>query len=203
MNGNLLERRTKMLKLRAQAFPLSQVVKLLSGEYEVTTTAIYKDWRNRKTWQKQLLELGDLEQLCVDLYATHKEIYRMAVREYLSGDNSNARVGALRLMRDLNHDFITMFPNVIKSQIKDEKGKNLNKLLKEYDSLFNPELQKQKEYKISWMAHRAEEYPFPHAKVDITKFTQEERETVTEACRLIKNQLDETQQKAMGEAYKS
>ena len=40
----------------------------------------------------------------------------LAELEYLRGDNSSARVGALRLIRELNRDFIELYftPNLIK-----------------------------------------------------------------------------------------
>lgn len=90
---------------------------------------------------------------------------------------------------------------VIDTHIKGSKGDDLNALLKRYKNVYEGE--GTKEYKINWMTHRVEEYPFPHAKIDITKFTKEERDTITEACRLLKCQLDETKKKVIEETYKS
>jgi hypothetical protein len=188
LNGNLLERRSKMLKLNAQAFPLSMVVNQLSAEYDVSKQAIYKDWKKRGSWQIQLLELGSLPQLCKDLYATHKEIYRMAVMEYLRGDNSAARVGALRLMRDLNLDFNEMFPRVIDVHIKGDKGDSITALLQEYADIYETEdAQKDVNIKLSWSDPRGT----PSLdRLDITKFPEDQREKIREVARLLKAQRD-------------
>ena len=188
MRTNLLEKRKKMLKMHAQAFPLSLVVNQLSAEYEVSTAAIYKDWHNRGAWQTQLLELGDLPQLCKDLYATHKEIYRMTVTEFLKGDNSNARVGALRLMRDLNLDFVEMFPRVIKTQLKDKRADDLNALLKQYKDIYKNPDDKDKTplYLVSWGLGDK----LPDIRVDARKFPLEKRKIINEACKLINAQRE-------------
>ncbi len=76
----------------------------------------------------------------------------MTVMEFLKGDNSNARVGALRLMRDLNLDFVEMFPRVIKTQLKDKRADDLNALLKQYKDIYeNPDYKdKTPLYLVSW-----------------------------------------------------
>jgi len=108
LRTNLYKRRSKMLKLKAMGFSLVEVVNQLTLEHDVTASALYKDWRRRKEWQEQLLDIKDPEVFFLDLVANHREIYRFAVREYLQGDNSNARIGALRLLRELNKDFMEM-----------------------------------------------------------------------------------------------
>lgn len=40
----------------------------------------------------------------------------MASLEFLQGDNSNARIGALRLMRDLDMDFLDMV--IVRDNVK-------------------------------------------------------------------------------------
>jgi len=108
MRTNLLERRSEMIKLRSSGLPLSTTVNDLAEKYEVTSRAVYKDWQNRKAWLKTILELKDPETFFLDLLARHEEIYKKAVFEHLKADNSNARVGALNLMRKVNKDFVEM-----------------------------------------------------------------------------------------------
>lgn len=43
-----------------------------------------------------------------NIMKTDSQIYKMAVLEHLRADNSNARVGALNLMRNINKDFVDM-----------------------------------------------------------------------------------------------
>jgi hypothetical protein len=101
---NLLERRQKLLKMRSMGVSLAEAVKDLSERYDVSTRTVYYDWRNRKKWIEAVLGIEDPEAFFLDLVANHGEIYRLASLEYLKGDNSAARIGALRLLRDLNRD---------------------------------------------------------------------------------------------------
>ena len=124
MKGELIERRQKMVRQRAKGLPLNIVVNQLSQEYTRTKQALYKDWRNRKTWIKGILDLDDPETVFFDFYARHEEIYQMTVMEYYKADNSSAKIGALRLLRDLNRDFyeISITPHLLK-RLEDLEGK--------------------------------------------------------------------------------
>ena len=187
MRANLLERRLKMLKLNSMALPLVDVVKTLSDEYDVTKQALYHDWKKRGEWQTEIFDLDDLKQLCLDIYANHREIYRMASREYLTGDNSSARVGALNLLRKLNLDFLEMFPKALARHTMPEskRGADLNDLLKEYDRLFTESEKPTMDVKLSWQT-------VPNlTPEDMAQFTEEQRETIRGGTRLIRKALDE------------
>jgi hypothetical protein len=97
-----------MVKQQVLGISLQHTVEQLSHEYHVTKSALYKDWKQRSHWQEVILGIQDKYQFFLDLLSTHKEIYQFAVKEYLTGDNSNARIGALRLLRDLNLDLEKM-----------------------------------------------------------------------------------------------
>ena len=142
MRMDLLERRQKMVKRRAVGVSLAEVVKELALEYQVSHRALYHDWMIRKKWLKTLLEIGDPETFFLDLVSSHREIYRWASLEYLKGDNSNARIGALRLLRDLNKDFYEMIvPRHIiqttKSEVKVEHTeREIQDILRGLDDVF-------------------------------------------------------------------
>jgi len=108
LQEKLLERRREMLRMRSKGLSLNVVVNDLSQKYDRTREALYKDWRRRKAWIKALLDLGDPEAVFLDILARHEDIYRMTVMECLQADNSSAKIGALRLLRDLNRDFYDM-----------------------------------------------------------------------------------------------
>jgi hypothetical protein len=182
VKGELLKRRSTMLKMTAEAYPLVDVVNQLSGEYDVSPQAIYKDWRKRGTWQTQLLDIGSLEQLCKDLYATHKEIYRMAMAAYRTATQDTAKIGALRLLRDINLDFAEMFPRVINSHIKDKRGDDINSLLKQYKELYEDPESNSKNINIqmTWLP-----------RINLEDFTEDEVEQIREAARLVNRRSDE------------
>ena len=142
-----------MVKRRAVGISLAEVVKELATEYQVSQRALYHDWMIRKKWLKILLEIGDPETFFLDLVSSHKEIYRWASLEYLKGDNSNARIGALRLLRDLNKDFHEMIvPRHIirttKSEVKIEHTeREIQDILQRLDEIFEDEAEREiKEY---------------------------------------------------------
>lgn len=112
MNEQLRERRRKMLRLQIKGVSLKDTVKDLAQEYAVTQRALYHDWKFRKRWLKQLLAIEDQETFFHELLASHQEVQRLAMMEYFKGDNSAARIGALRLVREVNLDFIQLVPMV-------------------------------------------------------------------------------------------
>jgi hypothetical protein len=175
-----------MLKLNSTALPFVDVVKTLSDEYGVTKQAFYHDWKKRGEWQTEIFDLDDLKQLCLDIYANHREIYRMASREYLTGDNSSARVGALNLLRKLNLDFLEMFPKALARHTMPEskRGADLNGLLKEYDRLFTETEKPTMDIKLSWQTVPS------LTPEEMGQYTEEEKETVQVGTRLIHKVLD-------------
>ena len=112
MNARLRERRLEMMKLLSFGSSLTVVVKDLAKVYQVTERAIYRDYSNRKAWMAGFLGIKDPQVFLMDLLSTHREIKRLATREYLVADNSSARIGALKLLRDLNMDFHTLISTV-------------------------------------------------------------------------------------------
>ena len=124
MKSELLERRSKMLELRAKGWELSDIVSHLAREHECSKQIIYRDWVRRKHWMPKLLELDDRDRLYLDILADHKEISRLATLEFLQGDNSSARVGALRLRRDINKDlFFMLFVNELTERVEKIENK--------------------------------------------------------------------------------
>lgn len=108
MMETLLERRQEMLRLKATGLSLAKIINDLSQKYEITVRGLYLDWGNRKRWIKAILSLEDPETFFLDVLATQKQIYKHAFLEYLKADNSSAKIGALRLLRDLNKDLYEM-----------------------------------------------------------------------------------------------
>jgi transcriptional antiterminator len=104
----LLERRRELVKELSLGAPLVAVVKVLAQKFGVTTRTIRYDYAKRKHWLPILLEISDPHTFFMDLLADHKELKRLSTLEFLQADNSNAKIGALRLLRDLNMDLIEL-----------------------------------------------------------------------------------------------
>jgi hypothetical protein len=97
-----------LLKNRSFGLSLAETVQILAKKYDVSEKLIYYDWRTREKWMEGLLGIKDSKAFLYNLLANHKEIYRLTLKELFVGDNSAARIGALRLLRELNKDFHEM-----------------------------------------------------------------------------------------------
>jgi len=105
MKQSILDRRRNLLNLRCNGVLLSEAVKSLSAKYGVSERQLYADWRCRSRWMSWFVDLGRGSDALRDVLARHESIYADAAREYRNaGNNDSARIGALRLMKDINLD---------------------------------------------------------------------------------------------------
>lgn len=99
MNEQLLERRTKMLNHISKGIPLQIIVNDLCVEFKRKPSTIYKDFQRMAVWAPQILTLKD-DRLAYSLVNNMKLIIPNAWHEYQTADNSNAKIGALRLIME-------------------------------------------------------------------------------------------------------
>ena len=75
----------------------------MAPQFNVSRQTLY----NRKEWIKAIMNIQDPQTFFMEIIAGHNEIHDRAA-EYLRGDNTAARIGALRLLRDINKDLWEM-----------------------------------------------------------------------------------------------
>lgn len=92
---NLLERRSELAKYLSKGISLSDAASALAEKYKTSSRSLYRDWQSHTKWMPILLGLQDKETFLLEIFSNHKEIYRLAAREYLSADNSSSKIGAL------------------------------------------------------------------------------------------------------------
>jgi hypothetical protein len=80
MNANLLDRRCVCLELRAKGLSLSYIVSHEDERWNISKRPVYRDWHNRGTGLKGLLDIKDKEFLFLDILADHKMLMREAAR---------------------------------------------------------------------------------------------------------------------------
>jgi hypothetical protein len=97
-------RRQELIKDRALGIPLYDCVQNLARKYHVSPRTVYHDWTIRRQWLPQVLEIEDPVTFAAELIASHKELQRFALKEYLQAQQENARIGALNLVRRINVD---------------------------------------------------------------------------------------------------
>ena len=95
------QRRAELIEQRALGVEMREIVRSLSGKYECNPKCIYDDWRERRKWAPKIIGLEDGESLTVDIVTLLNWLKRRAVMEVLQGDNSAAKIGAIKTVRDV------------------------------------------------------------------------------------------------------
>ena len=91
-----LERRLKVIEYMVQGISPSEAVRTLSREFNVSERTLWTDWMNRKQWLPHILKLQDQQGALQDLFMQWQEARKMLFNLAMTGDNSSARVGALK-----------------------------------------------------------------------------------------------------------
>jgi hypothetical protein len=98
----LSARREALLRLCCKGIPSKNAAEELSkdiedqSEREQSVIRIIQDWQRRKQWMTQTARLMD-PTLLPELLAGMLEVRQSAWTQYATGDNSNAKVGALKV----------------------------------------------------------------------------------------------------------
>ena len=117
------ERRVELIQQRALGVELKDIVKSLAAKYKCSPKTIYHDWRRRRLWAPGLLGMDDGETLTIDIVSLLEWLRKRAVLEVLQGDNSNARIGAIKAARDVLHDLYDIAKDTGKIKITPEEMK--------------------------------------------------------------------------------
>lgn len=107
----LLERRTRMLTLKAQGVPLKTIIQDLSQEQECTPQALYTDWRKRELWATDVAQLDD-PILLGELIQGLKQVIPNAWYEYKTNPNPSVKLGALKLVKETYVTLIEVLQSV-------------------------------------------------------------------------------------------
>lgn len=101
----IFERRLEMLRLYLQGIRPSRIVSQIVRDKSIDASerSLWRDWKSRGEWMPALTRLnegaGDLP--IAETMGALMEARRLAFNTYLRADNSNARVGALRIIKEL------------------------------------------------------------------------------------------------------
>jgi len=88
-----------MLNYLSKGVPIGNMVAEFASEYEVSKEAIYVDYHRLSQWAPQILQVRD-DSLAYELVNNIKQVIPNAWHEYVTADNSNAKIGALRLVME-------------------------------------------------------------------------------------------------------
>ena len=109
-------RRMELLTQRALGVPLRDIVEDLARKHKVAEKTIYSDWRIRKKWGPKLLEIDDGDNATLSIHTLLEWLKRRSVTEVLQGDNSAARIGAIKTAESIAMDLYDIFKDTGKIQ---------------------------------------------------------------------------------------
>ena len=107
----LLKRRELMLRYKSRGLTMTEMCKAVADELDTPQNTIEQDWVRRKRWINKLIRLQD-PSLFQEIIHNFVQIRRAAWMEYAKGDNSAAKVGALRVIETATKDEIEVLQSI-------------------------------------------------------------------------------------------
>ena len=92
----MIERRREMLSLNRSGMKPSEWIPLVASNHRISEDAVKKDWNNRESWKRNLIDLkncGDLIRGCIfDI-----EKYSIQLESFVKNTkNENCKLGAIK-----------------------------------------------------------------------------------------------------------
>ncbi len=91
----MLDRRVDMLFLDRMGIKSGDWIQEIAVKYGTTPEAVRKDWSRRKAWMRQILRVGDAEELALDVLYDYESALRDACKLYHDATDVGDRVQAL------------------------------------------------------------------------------------------------------------
>ena len=114
---NVTEIRLEILKNEGQGYTKAETVKNISEKLHVSRQDVYYHYGIRDKWQGDFLDFKNACELKQIIVSRLNHVYREGSFQYLHADNSNAKVGALRLMLDATLSFADYFKDQTLEQL--------------------------------------------------------------------------------------
>jgi hypothetical protein len=95
-------RRLDLLRMEGLGFSPSEITKELSEKHACSRRTVQNDIHNRQKWQSKLMALENPQQILLKLQNREEQIYQKAGYKYLTSQNENIQLGALKLMWEIN-----------------------------------------------------------------------------------------------------
>lgn len=100
-----------MLTLKAQGAKITKIVEDFSTEYGVSESALWKDWKKRRQWVRDVARLDD-PSLIDEMLQGLLQILPNAWYEYKTNPNPSVKVAALKIARDTYLDIIEILQSL-------------------------------------------------------------------------------------------
>jgi hypothetical protein len=129
-----------MLNYLCKGIPFNQIVGDLATKYEVKPDTIYQDWHRRERWINYVTQLDD-PTVINELLQGLRQIIPNAWYEYKQADNTNAKIGALRVLRETYLSIIEVLQSMGKvERVAEKHVLAIAANLAEYEGLVEKEL---------------------------------------------------------------
>lgn len=107
----LLKRRELLLRYKSRGLTATEACKAVSEELGMPYSSVEQDWVRRKRWINKIVMLQD-PSLMQEILHNFQQIRRAAWSEYAKGDNTAAKVGALRVVESATKDEIDVLQSI-------------------------------------------------------------------------------------------
>jgi hypothetical protein len=107
----LLKRRELLLRYKSRGLTATETCKAVADELNIEYETVLKDWVRRVRWIDRLLKMQD-PTLFQEITHNFTQIRRAAWMEYAKGDNTAAKVGALRVVEQATKDEIEVMQSI-------------------------------------------------------------------------------------------
>jgi hypothetical protein len=103
-----------LLKKVGEGYSKTEVVKHLQEKFGISRSGAYYYFNNRGRWLGEYSNLFQVEELQFQVFNRFNYIYREAAFQFLHTQNDNARIGYLRTMLDANEHLSEFVPEGMK-----------------------------------------------------------------------------------------
>jgi len=114
LKQEIRERRTELLSLYGKGLDESDIITTIADKYKIKRASVYQDWYRRNRWLRDVSGFKEIENSLWESLYNLKKLSKDAYYLYLKGDNDSARVGALRLVADINFRMAEMIYEIKK-----------------------------------------------------------------------------------------
>lgn len=116
-----------MLREYGRSYSLRNAVKLTATEYECNEASLYVDWSRRKVWLKEICDFKNAGVRIRELILDQDRIMGSINELMENADNSNCKLGALKLAVDTRFKMIAVLLELGNQELERIRSEEIDK----------------------------------------------------------------------------
>ena len=126
-HSQMIERRKRMIQYNKTGMRPKEWVPRVATEFGVSEGAIRKDWKKKRSWKRDMVNLKEGEKLIRECIAEIQDSSKQLIEFIETTKNDNCKLGAIRLYNESRFKLM----NFYNSYTKDRLRERIEKLEKE------------------------------------------------------------------------